>query len=856
MSQPDLAAQRAAFYLSPSHLATLDPDCTLVEPAIIPDVVTTPPTPAAVHSPIRTTSKGIPWPSKRSSILSALLPGPSTTKVSDDKLPLLRQAGAAPAQSSPSTLRRRIFNPRASARAAKSSPSKAKSGKARRRGAVATPPRGTFGPTYGTVFGDAGGDHSGALFSRSMLEAGRAKTLTGAPDLNVYLDPLYGLPPAGVQREKTHERNLDGRRQVLLLTEAKMRPRRHSTVAVPYDVRQWAYRNDVDVLERQCPLFSSPPQIRDYCLAGSSTSREPSSDSLSRGWLAAIGDYLNEDTMSLQQEEEGSTPSHAYDADEDEDGSIFGYPLFALRPCDTSEMAHTSIQAVRSHIVPRDMPTLFGGYAPTSPNDLVNNEGQMVEGSPFETGQWDPDVVPADTTWATANNDCTSGSSERDRAWPMASTRTDSAEHDGSAPRSQADSEIFAYSLRRSSELSSGKSCVDTSLVGLDGEDSSGNELPGQGWEAYLSPERWESMANRLSPSSCAGLFVPSSGTGQSSKSPVPSTRTSGTQCSHLLSPPSRPGSPFPLSSSGRCMSPGGICSKSPPSSARCSFGHGPPDPTAVSPFYSHPPDPSPIQGPTRIKTPEKTVPRPVKDGGSSRAEPRARKEAASSPRLMLDRIHNNISGWRQSVRRRDSALINVTVLDQEAHGIRPQSLQRGPADPSADPADPADPADFAASPNVVRSQRLRSLWNLRRRSQVTLARVAPKATRRRRSSSPLSSPPAAPPAPAPAPALESPSSLHFVRPMASDVTMRTASPLLAVSTTSSPLSSPPSHLSSPPALERHGDFSISSTTHYHHHPLSPKSSLVGPLARWMGDRLGHKDSDVSMRTAGSSLAS
>ncbi|KDN40258.1 hypothetical protein K437DRAFT_191269 [Tilletiaria anomala UBC 951] len=52
----------------------------------------------------------------------------------------------------------------------------------------------SFGPTYGAVFGNAGLGGRGNLFDEEpMLH----QTVYGAPDVRVYLDPSYGIPPEG-----------------------------------------------------------------------------------------------------------------------------------------------------------------------------------------------------------------------------------------------------------------------------------------------------------------------------------------------------------------------------------------------------------------------------------------------------------------------------------------------------------------------------------------------------------------------------------------------------------------------------------------------------------------------------------
>ncbi|CAO1630196.1 unnamed protein product [Jaminaea pallidilutea] len=99
---------------------------------------------------------------------------------------------------------------------------------------------GTFGSMFGSVFGDANGGR-GNLFGKALLEQHQARTLAGAPDLNVYLDPAYGLPDQSVDRANIQQRNAYERERAAALARAHLRPRRH-TVA---DISQ-SSSDDVD----------------------------------------------------------------------------------------------------------------------------------------------------------------------------------------------------------------------------------------------------------------------------------------------------------------------------------------------------------------------------------------------------------------------------------------------------------------------------------------------------------------------------------------------------------------------------------------------------------------------------------
>ncbi|PWN27966.1 hypothetical protein BDZ90DRAFT_158132 [Jaminaea rosea] len=131
-------------------------------------------------------------------------------------------------------------------------------------------PAGTFGPSFGKIFGDTHfsgvmppgtvcptfvsppihgngtGDarsnddsssttvryHGGArLFSRELVERQQPKTLTGAADLSMYLDPLYGIPESTRSREEIKRRNAFEEERRGMLQEANLRARRHTTTA-------------------------------------------------------------------------------------------------------------------------------------------------------------------------------------------------------------------------------------------------------------------------------------------------------------------------------------------------------------------------------------------------------------------------------------------------------------------------------------------------------------------------------------------------------------------------------------------------------------------------------------------------
>lgn len=787
-------------------------------------------------------------------------------------------------------------------------------------------PPGTFGPSFAQVFGDANGDNSGSLFPRQLVEAERARTVMGAPDLDIYLHPHYGLPETVSRREAVQRRKDSQRERALLLAEAKMRLRRHSMVAPQFEPQcdssafgrwlLWQRQQGAQVEHVSRPYVGGEDNTLGHRFTASSDFPELSRLSLdtsgTRRWMAQVREFVHSDfstsnRVDYEGEDSSSPPSETYDADDDNEPSkIHLSPrerLLYQAAChyDTSDDTKASVRAVRSHSSLHAPPALcspvFGAQtSETSCTQARSMSHTRACGS--DTCRISSPVMEK----ALCSQGNTMSSAEIERLLQnkvLQQTGSGLVESPSHSHRLD-NSAIFSHSLRDDSHSSSLESS------------ESGNRSPDS------DPIGFASGPGRDIPNSSPCAVLPGCLSKSRSAVSVPDTpdprsatnhiyNASCGKHHHLLSPPTRFGSPFPLHSSSRSLSPGGA---SPILSASCQYdlnegtchlrhsheGTHPGNMAEVSrlraggrstprtiismphdDFYGRNSytgtDRTARSSPTRVNLSQSpaslcsetdnfrgcragcsarnsdgpafmllcddanrpsaefvlpssaTTPTHIVDAAcGASVSNEGIKNRLSSPRLVYQRLRGNLCQRRRPQRDPFSAvsMSQRSIAEVSGEPFRAQWHRSG-----------RPTLRSAAMPGLASPQRLTksggkgSFFNVRMKSRASGQGGVSGLSAHPDGTMP---PPIPPPSGAVAP--------QSVRPMPSDVTMRTASPLWGLSVASTPLSSAPSHLSSPPSTRR----------------VSPRASFTGPLGRWVGRSLGHKGSDVSMRTAGSSL--
>lgn len=432
-----------------------------------------------------------------------------------------------------------------------------------------SPPSGTFGPSFGEVFGCASGDHSGHLFSRDVLEQQRAQTLAGAPDLSVYLSPGYGLPAASTKRDAIQQRNAYERERACLLAEAEMRPRRHTLgdiharEADSSEVNHW-WQRQKHLTGRHG--YSTPHSGRrrsrvSYSPSDKSSIRTPRRkrgswiNSGESHWMLRLGEYVRREvTLSPRSEADQerliASPPHTHVKRPRQHFPLNNFTLrrFAdhqssspIHPTDRIERVHNAAAALREGRRSAGLETLCPAAESQLIYDHLAGGAWAVNGgrrlSVIESG--DSSSITQDTSTQYSGGSVEPGEALRlaGVSEPPPSLR-DNDVGDGSEP--------FAYSLAQTQDTTWPDSSVpiaagDLSFLDLGSEEIDTSSVPpGRIHDGPSGP--------------------PPTGTLPATSLPEysPISRNSH---GRLLAPPKAPtrlGSPFPLGASRRSLSPGG----------------------------------------------------------------------------------------------------------------------------------------------------------------------------------------------------------------------------------------------------------------------------------------------------------